>query len=289
MSALRPVPVNMWSSRSEHCEVPASQVTLVCFPPHAVLAPHTHDRPTLAIILDGSFDLRLGGPARRKRTLECPVGTILTQPAAERHANYIAASGARGVVLQPNTASDWLPSACAAMLDRVNHFRDGPIETAARHLAHEFMAPDALTPITIESLVLEILADAAGLERETGFRQGDLPRWLILATDLVHSRFRENLRIADIARAADIHPTHLAAVFRRVHRLPLGNYIRLLRVEWATGQLLATDAPISGIAASAGFADQAHLTRWFRRVTGTTPAAYRRERRGSAARRSAWD
>ncbi|GAA1364056.1 hypothetical protein GCM10009612_43540 [Streptomyces beijiangensis] len=31
-------------------------------------------------------------------------------------------------------------------------------------------------------------------------------------------------------------------------------------------------AEVAGIV---GFADQAHLTRWFRRVTGATPAAYR--------------
>jgi AraC family transcriptional regulator len=92
----------------------------------------------------------------------------------------------------------------------------------------------------------------------------------------VHARFREHLRIDEIAHAAGVHPAHLAAVFRRVHRMPLGSYVRRLRVDWAADRLIGTNNPISAIAAEAGFADQAHLTRWFRRVTGVTPAAYRR-------------
>ena len=44
-------------------------------------------------------------------------------------------------------------------------------------------------------------------------------------------------------------------------------------------RLIGTSMPISAIAAEAGFADQAHLTRWFRRVMGVTPAAYRLARR----------
>jgi AraC-like DNA-binding protein len=37
----------------------------------------------------------------------------------------------------------------------------------------------------------------------------------------------------------------------------------------------ARDVPPSVAAAEAGFADQAHLTRWFRRYYGVTPGAYR--------------
>jgi AraC-like DNA-binding protein len=37
-------------------------------------------------------------------------------------------------------------------------------------------------------------------------------------------------------------------------------------------------------AAATGFADQAHLTRWFRRVVGVTPSAYRNSVQDSAPR-----
>jgi hypothetical protein len=43
--------------------------------------------------------------------------------------------------------------------------------------------------------------------------------------------------------------------------------------------MLATDASLSDIALSCGFADQAHLCKHFRLAVGQTPAAWRREHR----------
>ncbi len=273
------VPVSNWSPRFQMREVPRCTVTHVWFPPGVILETHEHDRSTFAVILAGGFDLVLQTPGVGSRTFACPAGTILTQPAGTRHANHIASTGAQGVVLQPETVAEALPERCRAMLDRINIFRDGPIAAAARTLARELAAPDDLTALAIEGLVLEILAEAARLDRETGIHRSQPPRWLITATDLVHARFRENPRIDEIAGVAGVHAAHLAAVFRRVHRMPIGNYMRRLRVDWAADRLIGSDLPISVIAADAGFADQAHLTRWFRRVMGATPAAYRRERR----------
>lgn len=40
-------------------------------------------------------------------------------------------------------------------------------------------------------------------------------------------------------------------------------------------RLLESGLRPAEVAGLVGFADQAHLTRWFRRVLGVTPAAYR--------------
>jgi transcriptional regulator GlxA family with amidase domain len=50
----------------------------------------------------------------------------------------------------------------------------------------------------------------------------------------------------------------------------------------ATQHMLQTDAPLSDIALRCGFVDQAHLCKHFRKVTGETPAAWRRARRAAA-------
>jgi AraC family transcriptional regulator len=274
-----PVPVSMGSPRFATRDVHGCVVTLVWFPPSAVLEPHVHDRSTLAVILTGGFDLAFSNRSVGRSRLACPPGTILTQPAGEEHTNYIGAAGAHGVVLQPDRAAGTLPRRCLAALERVNHFRDGPIANAARRVAREMAVPDDLTPLALEGLVLEMFAEATRLHEETGLGRKELPRWLRRATELVHERFRESLLIEDVAAEAGVHPAYLAAVFRRAHRMPLGDYMRRLRVDWAADQLVGTDLPISMIAAEAGFADQAHLTRWFRRVMGATPGAYRRARR----------
>lgn len=273
-----PVPVSMWSPRFVAREVESCLVSLVWFPPDAVLHPHVHDRPTLAVVLTGGFDLAFTGAAVRRSRLACPAGTILTQPAGEKHTNYIGAGGAYGVVLQPAAGATSLPDGCDVALGRVNHFRDGPIFGAASRVAREIVAPDGLSALAVEGSALEMLAGATQLDRDVG-RTRNPPSWLRRTTELVHERFRENLRIEQIAEDVGVHSAHLAVVFRRVHRMPLASYMRHLRVQWAADRLVQTDVPISAIAASAGFADQAHLTRWFRRVIGSTPAAYRNSHR----------
>jgi AraC family transcriptional regulator len=48
------------------------------------------------------------------------------------------------------------------------------------------------------------------------------------------------------------------------------------RVEYAQEIMRRTHRPLSQIALDCGFADQAHLTRLFRRIAGVSPAVWRR-------------
>ena len=75
------------------------------------------------------------------------------------------------------------------------------------------------------------------------------------------------------------HPTHVARVFRREYGLSVGEYARSLRLEWAASRLALDDAPLAQVALEAGFADQSHFTRAFRRHAGVTPGRYRELRR----------
>jgi AraC family transcriptional regulator len=48
-----------------------------------------------------------------------------------------------------------------------------------------------------------------------------------------------------------------------------------LRIEYACNELATTESPIVDIALSAGFCDQSHFTRTFKRLTGLVPSQYR--------------
>jgi len=93
--------------------------------------------------------------------------------------------------------------------------------------------------------------------------------------ELIHDRYAaEDLTAGDLAAAAGCSRYAAYRAFRRVYGLAPSDYQRQLRVR-AARRLLARDVPPSVAAAEAGFADQAHLTRWFRRYYGVTPGAYR--------------
>lgn len=278
MATTTAVPVTMGSPRFRTCGVRDCLVHRVWLPGSTMLPTHFHDRPTFAVILDGGLEVRFADPGIRRPTLMCRPGSILTQPVGERHSNRVTASGARLVVLQPDLAGGLLPPGCARLLGRINHFRDAHIEAEARRLNRELMAPDDATPLTLEGLALGMLAEAGRLDAMRDLRPGETPPWLRRAVEFVHENFRAKLRISDIAAAAEVEAARLTVRFRREHRMPLGSYVRRLRLEWAADQLATTTRPIAWIAFEAGYADQAHLTRALGRVTGTTPAAFRRSR-----------
>jgi AraC family transcriptional regulator len=265
------VPVTLGSTGSRHADVDGFLVSWVRFPPLARLPLHTHERATVAVILNGSFDGLMRGDSR-----PCPAATVLTEPAGEPHGNQFERAGADVLTVQPDPGRAELLEPFACVLGEVNHMRDLGVASVARRAAGELRMPDSVTPLAVEGLVLELLALAARL-RTAGAPGTERrpPRWLGEARALLHDRFRENLRLADVATAVGVHPVHLARVFRASYGTPVGTYARGLRLTWAAGRLRDSADGIAQIALEAGFFDQSHFTRAFKQHFGRTPHAYR--------------
>ena len=101
------------------------------------------------------------------------------------------------------------------------------------------------------------------------------PRWLLQARELIASRFSENLTLTEVAHAVGVHPVHLAQTFRKKYQCTIGDYVRKLRIEFACHELATTGKPIVDIALAAGFCDQSHFARTFKRAIGAAPSQYR--------------
>jgi AraC-like DNA-binding protein len=100
------------------------------------------------------------------------------------------------------------------------------------------------------------------------------PRPVARAMELLRSRRRDRITLAELARAASLSPARLCRAFARHVGLPPHAYQLRLRVEDAK-QLLLQGQPVAEVAAATGFADQSHLGRHFKRIVGTTPSTYR--------------
>jgi AraC-like DNA-binding protein len=83
-----------------------------------------------------------------------------------------------------------------------------------------------------------------------------------------------DLTADDLAAAAGCSRHAAYRAFTQAYGLAPSDYQRQLRVQ-AARRLLSAGVTPARAAAEAGFADQAHLTRWFRRYYGVTPGAYR--------------
>ncbi|MGH7612613.1 MAG: AraC family transcriptional regulator [Gemmatimonadales bacterium] len=263
------VPITMGASGSATLSLDDFLVTEAMFPARERLLPHVHDRATLAIMLDGCFDLGI-----THRVYACEPGSAVTEPAQERHGNVFGTAGARVVVIQPDPLAVAGLGACARLFEAVHYARRSPICGYARRIVRELRAPDSATPLAVEGLVLEVLALASRQDRrEPPLRRA--PPWLARARDELHARFRDPPRVRELADAAGVHPDHLARAFRSRFGVPVGSYVRRLRLDWAATRLEAAEEPIARIALEAGFADQSHFTRAFKRYSGLTPAEYR--------------
>jgi AraC-like DNA-binding protein len=79
-----------------------------------------------------------------------------------------------------------------------------------------------------------------------------------------------------LAELVGASPYRLSRAFPRVLGLSVTKYRSRVRVGWALDELARHEAGIADVAASLGFADEAHLTRTVGDHVGQTPGALRR-------------
>ncbi len=120
-------------------------------------------------------------------------------------------------------------------------------------------------------------ASGTEVSGEAGNRGPAQPRAVSDALTFIHANYARELTLIDIARAAHLSPYHLARLFKQSLGISPHQYLIQLRVNTARWLLSAGsgERSLAQVAAAVGFADQSHLTRHFKRLTGVTPRQFR--------------
>jgi len=112
---------------------------------------------------------------------------------------------------------------------------------------------------------------------------GGLSPWRVRR---VRQHIEENLdatiKIEDLASVAKLSVRHFSLAFKQSFGVSPHAHIVRRRIEKARELMLLTDEPLAQVALACGLADQAHLSKWFRRLVGATPNAWRRQYRTEA-------
>lgn len=237
-----------------------------------VVPQHSHLNPYICLVQQGSYTEEYNG-----RTRACGPLTLAFHPPAEVHAEHIHTAGVQSFNIE--VAAPWLSrlGPPRGILDRATDFQGGPLVLLALRIHREFQLLDEASPLALEGLFLEFLAEAWRCRTPAGERRR--PRWIERVREILHARFTEHLNLTFLAEAVGVHPVYLASAFRQHYGRSIGAYVRRLRVDFACRQLTATDAPLAEVALAAGFADQSHFSRTFKSHVGMTPLAYRRDAR----------
>ena len=220
---------------------------------------HAHDWPVLSIFVLGSY---LNQTDVGQRVIDGPSAVLYR--AGCGHRNTALSVGFEQIEIEFDP--DWLgrtpiPDA------PVSHWVGGQAGALARSLAQHCVGP--ISPADIRSAVRQFM----GMSR--GLHQPAQAPWI----DVVSRRLREDtsLKVHELARRVDRHPSWLGSAYRQATGEGLAEAAARFRVESASRLLRETDESFACVAVEAGFCDQSHMYRTFRRVLGRLPTAVRQD------------
>jgi len=239
----------------------------ISYPENSRIPAHSHEFPYFLLVREGSFSQRY-----RARSHDYEPSTLIYMRSDETHADRFHRHGARCFVVE--LGEPWTKRLNdGTVFADTGELRNGVAAWLATRLHHEFSSPDAASSLAIEGLALELLVEVSRNNTRTIERRP--PAWLSAARDMLHEQFADNFTIESIARAANVHPSHLSRAFRQHLGCTVGDYVRKLRLEFACREILATDVSLTQIAHHAGFHDHSHFSRTFKQMIGLSPSQYR--------------
>lgn len=262
----------LWTrARLGRCGPPLDLLT-ARFDKH-VYAPHAHDEFTIGVCVGGSevIDYR-GGHIRTGP------GSIVVLAPGEVHAggpgNATDGYAYRALYAAPTLLTD------GTLGDGVPHFREPLIDDP--ELAAEILrthtdlntCPDPLEAESRLPWLLTALARRHSTARPTTDEIPGADRIARAVRDRLADELLEPPSLATLASDLGLSRYQLLRAFRTTVGIPPYAWLAQHRVNRAR-RLLDCGLRPAEVAGLVGFADQAHLTRWFRRVLGVTPAAYR--------------
>jgi AraC family transcriptional regulator len=242
-----------------------------------VIAEHSHESAYFTLLLQGEYSEWIGS-----KEFQYGMLTAAFHPLQEVHRGRVGQRGARFFTLEVEANCFEQIREITPRLELNSGFCGGELKWLLSRLY--FLNRDAAgrSPIGIEQLSLEILAKLAKAGEWNETRR---PNWMARVEEFLRAEIHRNVTLKEVAREAGIHPVHLSRVFRRIHRQSLDAYVNRIRIRRASEALCRDTSPLAEIAIVHGFADQSHFTRVFRKVTGSTPAAFRRALQGKSANR----
>jgi len=243
-------------------------------------APHLHAEFAVGTCTAGVEVIRYRGETHHAG----PGSLVLLEPGEPHTGGPATAEGFAYRAMYPR------PSLLDQGLHAQPHFpspvvHDPELALAVRHV-HGVLSR-GVDSLEAESLLVSLLAavvdrhaaSASPVRAES--RSGLLARTVMAR---LSDQMTDPPTLAELAGEFGLSRYQLLRSFHDALGMPPYAWLAQHRVTHAR-LLLETGQRAADVAALVGFADQAHLTRWFRRVVGVTPSAYRNSVQDFARRR----
>lgn len=238
---------------------------------------HSHETYGIGVVSAGVNRFRYRG-----ESFATPAGRLCTVTAGEPHDCEVR-EGEDLTYRCLYPAPEALADAAAQLADRPadSTLFLAPViadDHTARLVAALFEAQtECAPPLARQSLLAALLARTVTRHVTRPVRPAPAvaaPASVARARDYLHSRWAEAVSLEELAAVAGLGTFHLLRLFARSYGLPPHAYQRQLRLTRAK-RLIAAGHGLSQAALEAGFADQSHFTRAFKRAYGITPGIWR--------------
>ena len=238
------------------------------YPERTLLPRHCHEMAYFSFALNGSYVEQQS----QRRMRHCDSQNVLYHPAGEAHSDEFGNRGGNvfSIELEPRWSSTLQEYELQA--EESLAFPHGQVSWLVRRAYQAFTDSEQRSALLLEAAAIELLYQLPW--KRSAQAESGTPRWLKDVVDILHAEFCRPFSLTAIAQRVGAHPVHLARAFRRRHHMTMGQYVRKLRVDYAIHALTGGDS-LSDIAAHAGFSDQSHLGRVFRKATSMTPHQFR--------------
>jgi AraC-like DNA-binding protein len=231
-----------------------------------ILPDHAHDWPFVCVLLRGAYVSRT-----QSREMEIDNAVAVYHPRAFQHCDAIGRDGGLffGVQLDPALIAGADPGCRNAARD-IARLNNDPAYLILGSLFCELLA--GADELALDGLAAEL---ASALFVGAAPRRGAGPPWL----KRIEERLQEEVHVslAELARDAGVHSTTLTRQFRLHKQCSIGEFQARAKAKHAFLGVVGGAAPLAEVSLHAGYADQSHMTREFKKTFGRGPGAIRRE------------
>ncbi len=233
--------------------------------------PHRHESAYFSLLLEGSYSER--GPGF---DIVYEPYTLVFHDARTLHEDEMATPSRFFAVELLSPWSDIIAELGGARANVFELHGGDPVWLMLR-LYREHHARTGAADSAVEDLVYQLCAHVAQRPADDSVE----PLWLGDVEASVCDRFREQVDLRATAARAGVHPAHLCRAFRRFRGRTISDTVLGLRVQHVCRRLIESDDQLGAIALESGFTDQSHMSNAFKRVTGRSPGAHRRDERAN--------
>lgn len=236
---------------------------------------HWHETFSIGLICRGRCKY-----VNRRKSMEASLGTVVLMNPGDVHAcnpvhgepwSYKMLYIDVAALCESRDAADLNRSRCFAPLSTISTVQP-ELFNGLNRLFYTLVDPeiDPLEKHTASISFVDLVRHRLDANRPT--RPAGAPR-LMRVADFIRENCTRSLRLEEICAEASLSKSHLIRAFKEVYGLTPHAYQLNCRIEFCRSQLRAGRS-LADVAFAAGFSDQAHFQRTFKRFVAATPGQY---------------